>query len=428
MDIELRNSFLRDLLGLVSIESVTGNTRGIRTCFEYIEGIADRFGFCTNWCAGGKVLEVFPKNCSYVPRIGIVTHVDTVPIDKQNWIHNPFGEIANGRVYGRGTIDDKVGIIHSLYAFKELEGEIEPSWKMIIGSSEEGKWIDMRDYIAEENIIPSFVFTIDGDGIQHGCRGSLNVKLIFKRYCKDSMLKRFNTIGGAQNIVPNLVRVETDFSTCEIHGESVHSSIPEKGVNAICEAYIFYSDFIKKEFPGFYMFMNNCLNSSKGEAMFIEEGGRIITSEEVPTSIVTPTMCKLKRDTLTVTVNIRLSPTIIAKRIVSDAIEKAKQVYDCEIIVDNLIMPAYTYPSSNEIILMQDAYEKVMGRRPVSKVALGTGYNATFPDAAIFGPRFDDIDETEEDLCHRPEESRSIRDIETFYDILKEYIRSSIHK
>ena len=47
-------------------------------------------------------------------------HMDTVPInDQKNWKHNPFGEIANGKLYGRGACDTKGNIACLLAAMKE---------------------------------------------------------------------------------------------------------------------------------------------------------------------------------------------------------------------------------------------------------------------------------------------------------------------
>ena len=157
MDSNMRDLFLQDLLKLISIKSFTGDEEGTSQCFKLIESIAERFGFETKRCADGMVLEVFPRNVTETCKIGVVTHVDTVPFVADEWTANPLGEIRDGRVFGRGTIDDKLGVISSLYVFKELEGQIEPSWKLIIGSMEEGQWDDMSAYRIEGNKIPEFV-------------------------------------------------------------------------------------------------------------------------------------------------------------------------------------------------------------------------------------------------------------------------------
>ncbi|WP_170287340.1 M20/M25/M40 family metallo-hydrolase [Halioglobus maricola] len=51
-------------------------------------------------------------------------HHDVVPIEpgtEQDWTHPPFaGVIADGRVYGRGTVDDKLGVISLLEAVDRL--------------------------------------------------------------------------------------------------------------------------------------------------------------------------------------------------------------------------------------------------------------------------------------------------------------------
>lgn len=51
-------------------------------------------------------------------------HIDTVPVDEPSaWAHDPYGgDIADGRLYGRGAWDDKAGIVECLlvaHAFRE---------------------------------------------------------------------------------------------------------------------------------------------------------------------------------------------------------------------------------------------------------------------------------------------------------------------
>lgn len=51
-------------------------------------------------------------------------HTDVVPIEpgtEGDWTHPPFaGVIADGRIYGRGTLDDKVGVLSLLEATEQL--------------------------------------------------------------------------------------------------------------------------------------------------------------------------------------------------------------------------------------------------------------------------------------------------------------------
>ena len=429
MKIVARSLFLADLLKLISIRSFTGDEQGIAQCFGLIEAIADRLGFETKRCASGKVLEVFPKNLSRQIKLGIIAHVDTVPFDETCWTSNPLGELSNMRVYGRGSIDDKLGVIYSLYALKELEEEIIPSWKLIVGSSEESRWVDMEEYQKENNIIPEFLFTIDGDGIQNGCRGTLNLELTFRRFeTSERFVTIFDTTNETPNIIPAVIYTQVDGSIRSFIGKAAHSSVPENGINAICKAFDTYEDVLSWEFPGFARFMRAYRNEKDGSTVFLNRNPAINYKQKMPPTTVAPTICRLDDDELTLTVNIRLSPKLNKQHEVYESIYKVSYAYCCSLKVKELIMPAYIDSENPEIKLMQDAYEKVIGRRPTSKIALGTGYNAAFENAAIFGPRFDEEDEKEADLCHCTDESRSIEDIVKFYDILKEYIKSSLRK
>ena len=48
-------------------------------------------------------------------------HLDTVPVGTQEWIHDPFlAEMAEGKIWGRGTVDMKGGLAALIAAAKAL--------------------------------------------------------------------------------------------------------------------------------------------------------------------------------------------------------------------------------------------------------------------------------------------------------------------
>lgn len=57
----------------------------------------------------------------------LMSHLDVVPVppgSESSWTHPPFsGDIAGGYVWGRGTMDDKVGVIGILEAVEKLLGQ-----------------------------------------------------------------------------------------------------------------------------------------------------------------------------------------------------------------------------------------------------------------------------------------------------------------
>lgn len=64
---------------------------------------------------------------SSLPPVLFTAHMDVVPVEpgtEQDWQHPAFeGVVADGRIYGRGTLDDKVGVMGLLEAAEQLLGE-----------------------------------------------------------------------------------------------------------------------------------------------------------------------------------------------------------------------------------------------------------------------------------------------------------------
>ncbi|MDR2487372.1 MAG: M20/M25/M40 family metallo-hydrolase, partial [Clostridiales Family XIII bacterium] len=84
----------------------------------------------------------------------------------EGWHFDPFGgEVAEGRVYGRGTTDNKGAVCAVYMALKALkECGIEPAKniRLILGLDEETGWRGMGKYL-ESCGAPSFGFSPDAD-------------------------------------------------------------------------------------------------------------------------------------------------------------------------------------------------------------------------------------------------------------------------
>jgi carboxypeptidase PM20D1 len=59
--------------------------------------------------------------------VGLTSHYDVVPVltgTEANWEQDPFsGKVVDGKIWGRGTLDDKIGVIGILQAVDYLLGE-----------------------------------------------------------------------------------------------------------------------------------------------------------------------------------------------------------------------------------------------------------------------------------------------------------------
>ena len=107
----------------VSIENETSIHPFGENCtkaLEYILEIGNQMGFKT------KNIDNY---CGYIEfgtgkdLVGIIGHLDVVPaLEEDGWTTPPFSpEVRDGKIFGRGSIDDKGPVIASLYAMKAIK-------------------------------------------------------------------------------------------------------------------------------------------------------------------------------------------------------------------------------------------------------------------------------------------------------------------
>ncbi|MBF7096273.1 YgeY family selenium metabolism-linked hydrolase [Alkalibacter mobilis] len=134
------------------------------------------------------------------------SHIDTVEVlDENEWDLPPFGgEIVNGRLYGRGSVDMKSGAAASIYA-----GVIAKKMGL---DTEKSVYVSCT------------VFEEDCDGE--------NLKHLFKEV--DLKPEFFVTCEPSDNKIVTGHKGKAQISI-KTHGVSAHGSAPEKGRNAIYE-------------------------------------------------------------------------------------------------------------------------------------------------------------------------------------------------
>lgn len=430
---------INPVMDILGINTDTENISGIKSAQEYYIKLAKKMGFDAILCAedinGNKrVIEIRPKNqVRKKSKLGLVVHLDTVPIG-EGWKHNPYGEIdENGRVYGRGVIDNKAPAIETLQVMYLLRDYISPDWLIICGSSEETEWADMEAYLNEkrENAeeLPDFSITIDGDGVQNGCRGYLDLKLIFDRQeptCKISQF--FTSEDAANNSVPGSASAVIDGLEKKSVGKACHSSIPQNGVNAIIKL----AEEIMAENPEAYAEFKNFFDLIKkmgesfdsAETLFFKKRPYIINGQNVGYTSSCPTTCKLDNNKISVNLNIRLMVGTTMEE-VNEAINKICETYNCKAEISKINLPAFIPIDTPSIKKLLEAYEEELGKATKSEIASGIGYNAAIPRCAIFGPRWA-TNHDEEDTCHSADESRTIKDIVIFMNMLSRFVKKEI--
>ena len=81
--------------------------------------------------------------------LAILAHLDVVPVG-DGWKLEPFGaEIKDGRIYGRGSSDDKGPAVAAMYAMRAVQQAgipLKRKVRLILGCDEESNWTDIDHY------------------------------------------------------------------------------------------------------------------------------------------------------------------------------------------------------------------------------------------------------------------------------------------
>lgn len=305
--------FFCDLKNLISFKSVQGTALpdapfGIenKKALEYYLNIAKRFGFETinydNYAG-----EIVFGNSSGT-EIGIIGHLDVVPVG-DGWDFDPFTLTEkDGYLYGRGVSDDKAGSLMALYALKELKDAKLPvnvKFRLIAGCNEESGWKDI-DYLNSVTTLPEYGFSPDGDfPLSYAEKGMYELAFTFPK------LKNFSNIKGG-----TVVNAVCDYVSCiatekginhellkkhgltlkngnviESYGISAHGSHPETGKNALFSLFDYFldigenvkdvCDYIMRDKAGIFSIKNEQGHVTFSPNLICEKGNFIIITSDL---------------------------------------------------------------------------------------------------------------------------------------------------
>ena len=197
--------------------------------------------------------------------VGILTHLDVVP-PGEGWDTDPFtATIKDGRIYGRGAVDNKgsaAAALIALYALKENCVTPKKQIKVFFGCDEESGWGDIDYYKAN---YPEIDYVVTPDAmfpIINREKGVAHLRLSKKAEPSAAGIAVKALWGGTRvNIVPNragcilaakgsqlqeLAELFNESSPCRLpvtkedggmkisaEGKAAHGAHPEAGVNAV---------------------------------------------------------------------------------------------------------------------------------------------------------------------------------------------------
>lgn len=376
------NEMIEALQKLVSFQSIAKDEGpeypyGKEVCGakEYVLELAKSFGMRA---------EDVPGKYAYIeigegPRlIGILSHLDVVPAG-DGWTQDPFGgEIVDGKIYGRGTTDDKGPTIAVLYAMKALKEKttLSARIRLILGQTEEnGEWRDIEAYTDAEEI-PECGFTPDGDfpAIQN----ELGAMVFQVQMPQSGFLQGEG--GTAPNMVPARAWVKTEFGTYEASGKACHGCAPWLGLNGISEL---MEKVYQAEPENRFLRMYADLI---GKTIYGEKLG-IAAEDESGKLTLNVGLFEVRDETATLMVDIRY-PAKKNPDEISGSLVRQFSSYgaSCECVYH--VRPLYTPSDSPVLGALLSAYREVTGddSRPIS-IGGGT-YAKAMPNMVAFGPNF----------------------------------------
>ena len=165
-----KDEMIEDLKTLVRIDSQRGRAKegkpfgdGPAKVVAAAEGLMKQYGLQTTNYDNYVVTGDFGTQ---EKALDILAHLDVVPVTEDWTVTEPFQpKVVDGRIYGRGTADDKgpaIAVLYALRAIRELGLPMKKSVRLILGSDEECGSGDLEYYYAKEQEAP-YTFTPDAD-------------------------------------------------------------------------------------------------------------------------------------------------------------------------------------------------------------------------------------------------------------------------
>lgn len=398
---------------------------------DYILNLGKKLGFRTKNVDGYCGYIEFGKGNKIV---GIIGHLDVVPASG-NWTFPPFSAtISDGKIFGRGSIDDKGPVVSTLYAMKAVMDNctVNKRVRLIIGLNEENDW-KCINYYKEHEETPTIGFSPDADfPCIYAEKALLNVHFsqtllslnniniveisdncnainVVPKYCKikllvdpnhiDTYIEDLKTIIDKYNNTINIEKESEQYISVISHGISAHSAHPNLGNNAISNLLVVLYEFFKKQninipiISYFYNFINLEYNGKSLGINFEDESGPLTFNVA---------QIKLENNIFSISANLRIP--------VNTSIETIKNKInntinnEIDINYDGEKNALYIDPNSKLVTTLCNIFNETTGLNKKPIAIGGATYARAFKNCISFGANMPG----NKDMCHQVDEFISI--------------------
>ncbi|MTB64082.1 dipeptidase PepV [Streptococcus sp. zg-86] len=453
-----REDLLADLFSLLAINSERDDSLAdaehpfgpgpVKALHKFLE-IAERDGYPT------KNVDNYAGHFEYGDGdevLGIFAHMDVVPAGS-GWNTDPYTPtIKDGKLYARGSSDDKgptMACYYGLKIIKELGLPISKKVRFVVGTDEESGWADMDYYFEHSGVKePDFGFSPDAEfPIINGEKGNITEYLHFAG--ENSGAARLHTFTGGlrENMVPEsatalvsgalpdlagkLAAFATEYKVAfelaeeddkykvTIIGKSAHGASPQSGVNGATYLARFLNQF---DFAGpakdYLAVAGQILfEDHKGEALGVAH-----TDEKMGALSMNAGVFRFDETVAdnTIALNFRYPKGTSPEEI--QAVLKELAVVDVT-LSEHGHTPHYVPMEDPLVATLLDVYERQTGLRGHEQVIGGGTFGRLLKRGVAYGAMFPDYTDT----MHQANEFADVEDLmraaaiyaEAIYELVK---------
>ena len=390
----------------------------IKEALDYMMNLAESDGFETAVDGGYAGHINYGNKDGKV--IGVLCHLDVVP-EGTDWLYPPYSAtIVNGKMYGRGTTDDKGPTMAAYFALKFIKDagiKLKNQIRIIFGTDEETGWRGIGHYLTKYPM-PDLGFAPDASfPLIYGEKGRMSFDLTsnsfdasdvlvsitggerynvvleeVKAIVKKDLTKEFESYAQA-NSLEYSVNVENGLYSLTLKGKAAHAMEPHKGVNAGTHMCNFLKDYSNNQMVKYVAEKHHLSHEC-------ENLGLDYNDYEMGPITCNIGIMNINSESTRVTLDLRY-PVRYDTENFNNKLVEILNAYDLKITAKTNKTPHYVSPDDDLVKALYAAYVKHTNDSVNKPFTIGGGTYASILEKAVaFGMMMPD----EEELCHQRNE------------------------